>query len=508
MLRNVALVSAATQIEAAVGLVAGVLIARGLGPHDFGLYAYAVWLCGWMMLASNHALTTSSIKFIAEAMGAGQPAVAAAIAARARRLQVLSSCVVLGGFVVVAWLWPPDDWRAALPLYLAIAVVAVWARAGFWALGAIAKGYERFEPENAGLVLTSAFYLAAVAAVWAMGGGVVLYFAAYALAGLVSNAIVRHWIRQGGIEIRPGPIPDDVRARFNRHLMLTGVIIVVSLIGYRTFEIAFLKISATAADVGFFAIAATLTRGAVGFLGSGLSAVVLPGMARSFGRGGQDSLRAHFSEAARVYWLAGMAIGGGGAVVADGLIRLLYGHRYEGAIVAVVWSLVLAGFTLIGSATTALMVAGDRQGDRIKVNVAGLFISLVAAAALVPPYGLVGALVSLTLHEVLGHAMVYGYARRHFGARLPLSMMWRSSLATAVAVAVGLSVRAHVPHALGFVPAGIAFCVVFGVLLVLLRTFRARDYDAIRGLARRGGAARAWLGAWVDRLERRFAGTA
>ena len=507
-LRNVAMVSAAGQVESVVGLIAGVLIARGLGPHDFGQYAYAIWLCGWMILASNHALTTTSIKFLAETRGTGDLGVTAALAARARRIQIVSSGIVLGAFGVIAGLWPPDDWEGSLLLYLALAVIAVWARAGFWSLGAIAKGYERFEPENAALALTALVYLGLVLGVRAFGGTAVHYFAAYAIAGLVYNLIVRVAIARCDVAIRPGPIPDELRRRFDRQLLLSGIIIILGLLGHRTIEFAFLKTFATAAEVGYFAIAMTLTKGALDLLGNGLSAVVLPGMARAFGRGGRESLNQRFSEAARLYWLVGMAVAGGGVVVTDGVMHLLYGHRYEGAIPAVVWSLVLGGATMIGSATTALMVAGDRQSDRIKVNVIGLAVSLAAALALIPRWGLMGALGCLAIREVSGHLMVYAYARRHFGARLPLAMMARALVAAVAGAIAGALVGKAVGGPLAFVPGGLAFCMVFAALLIVLRALKPGDYAAVAHLLNGRGRSGSRLGGAVERLGRRFAGAA
>ena len=45
-LRSMALVSASTYVEYALGLFISVWIARALGPADFGRYAFTVWLCG------------------------------------------------------------------------------------------------------------------------------------------------------------------------------------------------------------------------------------------------------------------------------------------------------------------------------------------------------------------------------------------------------------------------------------------------------------------------------
>ena len=71
VLRSIGIVTVSTYIEYALGLLMSVWIARSLGPSDFGRYAFTVWLCGWLIVCSNHALTTSSTKFIAEADGMG-----------------------------------------------------------------------------------------------------------------------------------------------------------------------------------------------------------------------------------------------------------------------------------------------------------------------------------------------------------------------------------------------------------------------------------------------------
>src|SRR6201991_4873966 len=98
VLRSVGIVTVSTYIEYALGLLMSVWIARSLGPADFGRYAFTVWLCGWLIVFSKHALTTSSTKFIAEADGAGDPRLASSLAARFSRIQTFSSVVVIALF--------------------------------------------------------------------------------------------------------------------------------------------------------------------------------------------------------------------------------------------------------------------------------------------------------------------------------------------------------------------------------------------------------------------------
>src|SRR5215470_11499263 len=110
-LRSMAMVSASTYVEYALGLFISVWIARALGPADFGRYAFTVWLCGWLMTFCNHALTTSSTKFIAEAYGAGMPAVASHVSYRLMRNQAWSCAVVIALFFLGVAIIQPQEWK-------------------------------------------------------------------------------------------------------------------------------------------------------------------------------------------------------------------------------------------------------------------------------------------------------------------------------------------------------------------------------------------------------------
>lgn len=504
-LRNVVLVSFATYLEAASGLLVGVLIARALGPHDFGHYAFAVWLCGWLILASNNGLTTSSIKFVAEARGAGRPEVAAALALRLRRLQITSSSIVLCTFVVIVLSWPPDDWHDTYAMYLPLAVVAVWARAGFWALGSIAKGYERFEPENLALALTALLNFGLVLGVWMIDGTAEQYFAVYAASGLISNFIVRRSMRNYGIVAQAGPIPDEIRRRFNRHLILTALVIGLTLLSNRSVEMLLLRAFAEPAVVGYFAIAGTLTKGAVDLLAGGLAAVLLPAMSRAFGSGGRTSLADMLSESARLYWIIGLAIAGGGVTVAEGAIHLLYDHRYQDAVPAVMWNLVLAGLLVTNGATAATLIAGDRQGDRIRISMIAMVVNVVAGIALIPSYGLMGAIASLAITKFTEFALAWWYVQRRVRTRLAYKPMMRSAAAAILGTAVGLAISDQVHLKLAFVAGGGAFVLVYLGSLVVFRALRRGDYETLAVLLDRRGKNMKRRAAWLRRLGDRFA---
>lgn len=479
LLRNVALVAMASYIESAVGLLAGVLIARTLGPTDYGHYAFGIWMCGALIMAGNNALPTSSIKFLAEARGAGREEVASALVRRFLRLQYISSGLVLGIFAVVMAVRPVSDWADHLPLMLGIAVVAVWSRAGFWMRGAISKGYELFVPENVALAVTAIANLVLIVTLAWKGASVAEFFAVYAGLGILSNLLVRYLIRQRGVGPGSAPIPDDVDRRLRRHLILTGIMMLLVVATNKAVEMSLLKIYTTAETVGYFAIAGALTKGAVEILAGGMAAVLLPAMARRFGEGGAQSLGKMLAESARLYWFVGMAIAGLGLTVSEGLVHLLYGQRYEGAIPALMWHLVVSGLVVVNGAAAAVLTASDRQMDRIRVILAALIVNLIAGFALIPRFGLNGAIASFAITQLCDSALSWWYARRRTKVQLPYGPMARLTLAGLIATGIGYLVADELHVKLAFIGGGAVFLGIYLPLTVLFRTWRAGDYEVI-----------------------------
>jgi O-antigen/teichoic acid export membrane protein len=502
VLRNVAWVAAAGYIESATGLLAGVLIARTLGPAEYGHYAFAIWTCGMLIMAGNNALPGSSIKFIAEARGSGRDDVAAALASRFTRLQVASSSLVLLVFAAAMAWQPMADWREHLLAMIGIAVVGVWSRAGFWMWGAVGKGHELFVPENVTLMLTALLNAAGVIALALAGATALQFFALYAALGVVSNLMLRRVLARCGVRPAPGPIPPELVVRLRRHLWLTAIVMLLAMGCSRMVEMTLLKAHTNAETVGYFAIAGSLTKGAVDLLAGGMAAVLLPAMSRRFGEGGRGALGGMLAESARLYWFAGLAIAGLGLTVCDGLVHLLYGHRYDGAIPVLMWSLVVAGLTVVSGAAAAVLVASDNQQDRVKVLSCTLTVNVAAGLWLIPRYGLNGAIASFALTNVADMAMNWVFALRRVKVRLPAGPLARQALAAAVATALGAEVVEDLHLSLAFAGGATVFLLAYLALCVRLRTFRTEEFELVAHLVGRLGPRARRMATHIAALQR------
>jgi O-antigen/teichoic acid export membrane protein len=476
VLRSVTIVSVATYIEYALGLVVSIWIARALGPADFGRYAFTVWLCGWLIVCSNHALTTSSTKFIAEAEGAGATDVASHIAHRLNQVQHLSSLIVIALFVLMTYLIKPTEWSQFLLPVTGLVVIAVVAKANYGMLVAIEKGQERFEPEAIAAVVTGVIGLALVIAAALAHAGLIAFIAIFAVASLTLNLINRLACRRYCRSFEAGPIPADTRRRLARHLRQTAALVLLGSFKSSTIEVFLLNTFATSTAVGFFAIAATLTRGAVQLFSVGLTSTLLPYMAKSFGERGQEHAAHFLAEATRFYWAVGIPIAGLGLVTTRQIVTLMYGTRYANAIPAIEATLVLAGMLLIGNGIAAFQTVVDRQGDRVWITVIALLANAVLGIALIPFFGLAGAVMTYAGTRITELGLAIFYLRRATTGGLPVVPMARLFGVGIVATAVAWLVILAIPGRYGFIPGSMVFVAIYVPASVLVGYWNSEDY--------------------------------
>jgi O-antigen/teichoic acid export membrane protein len=505
LLRNAALSSGVQYVEAVIGIATGVLIARTLGPEHYGYYAFAVWLCGWMILAANNGLTLSAIRFVAEFRGARQTEVVDALGPTLLRWQTLCTAVVVAIFVAVAWVVAPQEWSEHRYWMIALVVLAVVARARFWMLASIGKGFERFEPECYSILVMVAANLIALGLWWRFDRSVVTAFGIYAATGLLCCLVAQRLIRTCGIKMRAGAIEPATRARVVRTVFSSGVMISIGLLSSRTLEIGLLKTFWSPETIAYFVIAATLTKGAVDLLTTGLASVLLPAMSRAFGRSGQARAGSIMAESIRYYWFIGLLIAGIGIVVTRGAVTLLYGVNYEAAIPAVTAMLVIAGLASFAGAFNAFQIASNLQVDQIWTAVATLGVNVIAAVALVPVWGLTGAIISMAITRAVSVLIQFFMVRKRIRVRIKWEVLFRLLFSALVACELGIVVETLLASRFSFVASACIFVTGFLVISVLMRSWYSRDYALATELAARLGPLGQRLAVVCRRVGRRYA---
>ena len=494
--------------EYAIGLIVSIVIARTLGPNDFGVFSYAVWLAGAMFFFANHGVPVTTIRFTADARGRGDLSTARAIGKRLSRIQWLSLLLVLLLFVVTSRFAEPDHWGEAAPLYVALIGIAVVAKSRYGFLVGVALGHQRFLFSALAPVASAAVYLLSSLLVQHTDPTPINFLGAYALSAVAGFGVLGILLWRDGLSVKRAPVPAELQVRISHHLGLAAALALLALAANRTIETFALSTLGVASDIGFFAIAGTLTKGAVDILTAGMQATLMPVMAHASAKRGPSELEPMFNTAVRYYWFTGLVIAGAGALVARPLVLLVYGMPYAPAVVPVQLTLIGAGLSIVGSVIGAFLTTQDRQDDRVRAAAWTLAANVALAAALVPLFGLLGAAVTYAIVRIISTAIALRYFLRSAMVRIDFVSLRRMALAWGIGLMAAAAPCLMLPPQWGGLVAAALLLLVGIPLTLLMRCWLRTDYDLFLAVVNKLGLRVPRLVGAVRRTRDRFSADA
>lgn len=474
-IRAAVMIMGSTYVTYAVGLLVSIVIARDLGPEDYGRYAYVVWMAGMLLAIANNGLTSTSIRFVSESLGRRSPESARRVHGWLLRRQIVCMVLVALGFVAASRWLAPDGWQGPLAWFVLVALVAGLTKAVYIFDASVAKGYGRFDVEARATVAMSFLNLVLVLALVALQAPLLAYLAAFALVSVGYAVISRVMLRGGGMRAEmeaPGP---ELELRVRRHLMWTVVLVLAYTFSHMSIETYLLNATVGTAEVGFFAIAAALSRGGVDLLASGLMTVMMPIMAHGFGEGGLARVNAIMANSLRYCLFLGLLLIGVGLLLSRPGVVLMYGERYDEVVMALRVMIVVGGLTMGEAAFNALLSTTDNQRMRVVFACLSLVVTAAFAFTLVPAWGLAGAVVSHAASRLLIFALVAVMITRKLALRVPWREFGRLAGCALFAGAFAFALVMAVPGLWTELAAGIVFAVLFFAGTVAFGAWRASD---------------------------------
>lgn len=503
-LKAAALIATSTYVTTALGLVVSVIIARSLGPQDYGQYAYMLWLSGLLVVFGNHGLGISGIRFVSESLGKDDPTEARNVHGWLQRQQWISLLAVLGVFSVSVLVVRPAGWQESIGLLVGVCIVSVIAKVIFLFDISIAKGYSRFSVEAITNMVMSLLYAGGVAVLGWQHASLTTFVIFFAIISAGHIVVVRRLLRKEGIAPGQGDCSPEVLGRLKPHLGWTVVLVLVAVLSNKTLETFLLSTLIGPAEVGFFAIATALTKGGIDLLSSTLTTMLMPMMAHAYGKGGMNKVNDILSDAVRYFLFVGLILAGLGVLWAALGISIMYGPRYEPVVNVLRVMMLVGGLTLMESAFGALLSTTDHQKLRAGVSFVSLLISAVTSVALVPHFGLPGAVLSHAITRILVITIMGGGLIRMLHVTLPWREIGRLLAAAGCASLLVLPVLwLSTSPAAQFLAGGI-YLVSFIGASVLLRAWQAKDAQMLLSLAegkpRIFGTVTPWLQRWTNSL--------
>lgn len=480
-LRAAALIATSTYVTTVLGFLVSVIIARSLGPHDYGQYAYLVWLTGLLVQIGNNGLCTSGIRFISECTGRGEAGEARNVHRWLRNQQVLSVAGVLALFVLSTLIFKPAGWLGSTSLLVFIVVVCVACKAFYIFNISVAKGYKKFSVESWSNMVLTTVYTAGAGILALMNASLTTFSFFFAAVSAGYMAMVAWFFHKENIQAGTAPCSETTLSRLKPHLMWTIVLVVVATLSNKTMETLLLSSLTGPAEVGYFSIATALTRGGVDLLSSALTTMLMPLMSHAFGEGGIGKVNIILARALRYFMFLGLLLAGVGALWSEPGILLMYGAKYEPVIDILRVMTLIGGLTLTEGAFGALLSTTDNQKLWAQISMLSIVVSVVTASALVPLYGLHGAVISHAVTRItILLLMMWRIRTVMHDIKLPIRALGKLLLsATASAALVSpILLWSHAP-AVEFT-CGAIFALTYIPITFLFGAWTAQDMSDLR----------------------------
>jgi O-antigen/teichoic acid export membrane protein len=366
--------------------VAGVLVARGLGPAAMGAFTVSYGAALVLMLL----LTAGQVEVVIRE-AARRPHEAWALSRLARGWQTRVALVAVPLAIVGIFLVPEPSLRWTLLAFVPYA----WLRSGLITAGAAFKGLDRMEIEVGGRGVELAVALAFLAPLAFLGAPVWTTGLACSAGGAAGLGFVRR---------RFGGLPREDAASFSQALLaheglsFLGLNLTFQLlIRLDTFMLAAMGIPQS--EIGHYGVASAPVWGLLG-VAQIVALALYPTLARAVAKG--ELVAARILVLAAGGAILGAALAGGLTSVRHLLVRLVFGAQYADAVpvmAVLAWALPGAcGMMILGVAVAAV----GRQAWSLGVQVALVVVAGAGTLVAIPRWGLVGCAAVVVGVQALG----------------------------------------------------------------------------------------------------------
>jgi O-antigen/teichoic acid export membrane protein len=444
------------------GLVISIILARGLGPAQFGIYGVIMTVLTWLEMTLGASVPGAVANLLP------QHAASAPVVEQTARLLVMASSLVLFGG---SWLLAPlaaELFKIPNGAFLfRVAIVDIPLMAVFFAYQGILYGHHRYGILSLSLILQTLTKLAGIVILVSIGVSVTGALIAHVLATICVIAYLL-------FRFPPDRSPwSPALARSMILIALPLCVYSIAMQAHSNMGLWFLKSLWTgdAEATGYYAAALNVTR-ALTVVQSALSGVLFASLSWAFARSDHDAARRYIQEATRFALLALAPACVLLTVDARDIVQLLFADRYAPAAEILPYQVFgFACLTFLDVFFHVMMAYGWFA------YCAGIIFSLVPLGIvlniiLIPLWGGPGAAIALLFTVAIGALIAALIAARQFGMLIVPATVLRIGIAALALVPLAYQIPAQ---GIWLVPKFVGLLAVYLLTLTLLRELTAKD---------------------------------
>lgn len=399
----------------AVAILITILLARALGPAQFGAYAFAFSTASLLTLPLLQGLPVLVVREVSRAPAPERPGLAAQLLAFANRLSAVVAVAMAIVMSAALMLFPQAE-VLGQPLLMVAALALPLVMVATLVRGSVVRAHgAAVRGQVPDMLVRPLGLLALIGAFWwsplgtAMGA-----MSLHLLAAVLSFGVA--WVLVRGL-VAKGPStasPSDQAGRWMRALIPLSTVAGMQLINSQV-DLVLLGFLGSAEDVGVYRVATTLAL-QVSFVLTVVNAVAAPKFALLFREGRIDELRRVNRLGAGAAFAVGALVFAVYGLVGRQLIALAVGPAYLGAFVPL---LVLSGahlLTLWAGTTNVLLNMIGRERDVLVAALVATAVNILLNLILIPRLGILGAACSSAGSLMVWRGVLSLYLRRRLSA--------------------------------------------------------------------------------------------
>ena len=461
-----------------VSLVIGIVLARRLGPDQYGTYSFLMWALTLGALVTNLGLNSLLTRFIAEALGQGNMDEAKGLVRISLSVRFIAALLAIAVILILSMFGGHLLGDPANRTYFVLLAFALLPNVLNYLINSIFSGFQRYDYGAYTMLGSTPLRAIMVIALAVLGFGIgpllIANMIGWVAGVLIGFFLLRRLIPLKALLSAPRLSPATSKKAL-RYALTMAAILGVSYLLWNQAEVLFLRLWCSAKDVGFYRLAFQLPTMAMGLVPAVFAGVLLPAISEQVGRGDIDKIRAIYLTSARYLMIMGLPLAAAGIALARPLVYLLWGADYEPSITLMQIVSVPLFMSAICGGSAAVIYALNKPSFDLKAGLVLGILSIGLDLWLVPKYGVLGAAIGSSIPRLLVLPVYSIFVSRNIQAAWPWADTMKIASACCVMGLALFAIQAHmgtIPSLVFSVPVGLA---IYVVALLALRVVRQQD---------------------------------
>jgi O-antigen/teichoic acid export membrane protein len=456
--------------------VISIIIARLLGPEDYGIFNMTLWLSGTVTWAVGMGFTHAITKFTAELKDRSEPGIILQLILFIGKIELVASVIATILLIIFRSQVADFFFTTKESFYFFLAALGIIPGIATAMASGVIEGLQKFKYFTyANLILTPLSFISKI----------IVLKSGYGLDGLMIVMLVFSFIntifylfvlyKEKIFTFSGKRLPSDIKRRVLDYNKSIIAISVCDKIIWDKSENFFIGRFCQASQIAFYNLGFNIVQRFSSILPATFWKVLFPAMSTLHGTNDTNKMKRLFYISTRYISLFSFPVGIGGMVLAYHLIHYLYGHEFIGAqrVLQIIFAASI--FSNLANPGSAVLYGFEKQAFIYKYGIVLAVFNIIIDLLLIKPFGAEGAAICYGITTVLGSIGGLIYTCRLMKISYPFLSVFKIFTASVFMGAImELTIRINygIP---GFIVAILIGVIVFTVMMYYLSSFEDED---------------------------------